>query len=104
MLLDNCGYEVLSAVDGEDAVQKSRENRDRIKLLLFDVHMPKRNGIVTYDEIMAVDAGMKVVFTCGYAYVSKDAHRRAQESTNVAWLPKQYLSTRLFEMVQRMLG
>lgn len=104
MLLVNFGYEVISAVDGEDAVQKFRENRGRIKLLLFDVQMPKKNGIAAYDEIMSLDADMKVVFTSGYAYASKDVHRKAQESTNVAWLPKPYISTQLLEIVRKMLG
>lgn len=104
LLLDNFGYEVISAIDGEDAVLKFRENRGRIKLLLFDVQMPKKNGIVAYDEILAIEAGMKVIFTSGYAYATEDVHLKVQFSNNVVWLPKPYISTQLHEMVRRIMG
>jgi putative two-component system response regulator len=41
-LLEVEGYEVLSVVDGEQALQTLRSKR--IDLLLLDVRMPKRNG------------------------------------------------------------
>jgi two-component system, cell cycle sensor histidine kinase and response regulator CckA len=104
LLLDNFGYEVICAIDGEEAVQKFRENRGRIKLLLFDVNMPKKGGIAAYDEIRTIEAGIKVIFTSGYAYATEDVQMKAQDNNNVLWLPKPYVSTQLLEIVQRMLG
>lgn len=104
MLLVNTGYEVISAVDGEDAVQKFRENRGRIKLLLFDVNMPKKNGIAAYDEIIAIKSGLKVIFTSGYASATEDVLLKAQNDKNVMWLPKPYVSTVLIERVKKILG
>ena len=43
------GLPHIAAVDGEDAVRKFRKHCDRIKLLLFDVIMPNKNGIAAYD-------------------------------------------------------
>jgi DNA-binding NtrC family response regulator len=103
MLLENSGYEVISAVDGEAAVQKFRENRGRIQILLFDVRMPRKNGIAAYDEIAAVEPGMKVIFTSGYAYAAEDVHLKTQNNDNAVWLPKPYVSTQLLEIVKKML-
>src|SRR5436305_2944084 len=44
-LLHNCGYKVLVASDARDALQKAREFKGIIHLLLSDVEMPGMTGI-----------------------------------------------------------
>ncbi len=66
-ILAEYGYTVIEAVDGEDAVKKFEENKDRIQLLLFDLIMPKMNGKEAFDEIRKIMPGMKVIFATGYA-------------------------------------
>jgi CheY-like chemotaxis protein len=65
-VLEECGYTVIEAVDGEDAVSKVTENRKRIQLAILDVVMPKKNGKEAYDEIRKTVPGIKVLFTSGY--------------------------------------
>ncbi len=67
IVLTEYGYTVIEAVDGEDAVKKFEENKDRIQLLLFDLIMPKMNGKEAFDEIRKIMPGMKVIFATGYA-------------------------------------
>ncbi|MBI5674550.1 MAG: response regulator [Nitrospirae bacterium] len=64
--LEIFGYDVIETVDGEDAVAKFKENKERIKLLLFDVIMPKMNGKEAYEEIKLIRPEIKVIFTSGY--------------------------------------
>ena len=66
-LLEESGYKVIEAVDGEDAVAKFNENRDDISLLLFDVMMPRKNGKEAYDEIKKTAPWIKVLFFSGYS-------------------------------------
>ncbi|HWR89801.1 MAG TPA: PAS domain S-box protein, partial [Dissulfurispiraceae bacterium] len=66
-MLERFGYDVIEAVDGEDAVRKFKENKDTVRLLLFDVIMPKKNGKEAYEEIAAMQPGIRVLFTSGYA-------------------------------------
>ena len=66
-VLEQFGYTVIAAVDGEDAVKTYRENKDRIQLLLFDLTMPKKGGKEAYDEIRQIRPDVKVLFTSGYA-------------------------------------
>ncbi len=61
------GYEVIVAVDGEDAVKKYIENKDRIQLLLFDIVMPRKTGKEAYDEIKGIKPDIRVLFLSGYA-------------------------------------
>ncbi len=66
-VLQEFGYEVIVAVDGEDAVKKYIENKDRIQLLLFDIVMPKKTGKEAYDEIKRIKPDIRVIFLSGYA-------------------------------------
>ena len=100
-LLESFGYKVITAVDGEDAVQKFRENRKRIRLLLFDVIMPKKNGLVAYDEIAEIKPGMKVIFASGYS--TEAVHQKALGNENILSLSKPYLPSNLLAMVRSML-
>ena len=66
-VLEDFGYTVITAVDGEDAVSKFLESMDKIQLLLFDLIMPKKTGKEAYDEIRRIKPGIKILFSSGYA-------------------------------------
>jgi two-component system cell cycle sensor histidine kinase/response regulator CckA len=65
-VLEKAGYEVIEAVDGEDAIEKMRENKDRIQLLLCDVIMPKKNGREVFNEIREIAPHIRALFMSGY--------------------------------------
>ena len=65
-VLEGFGYDVVEAVDGEDALAKFAEHQDRIQLLLLDIIMPKKNGSMVYEEIKKTHPDIKVLFTSGY--------------------------------------
>lgn len=66
-VLEEFGYEVITAVDGEDAVTKFAENKDRLHLLLTDLIMPKKSGKEVYDQVRQLRPGIKVIFVSGYS-------------------------------------
>jgi two-component system cell cycle sensor histidine kinase/response regulator CckA len=66
-LLHTFGYSVIEAVNGEDAVNKFRNDQDRIKLLLLDVVLPKKNGRDAYQAMRAMKPDIKTIFMSGYA-------------------------------------
>ena len=65
-ILAEYGYVVIEASDGEDAINKFMENKDRIQLLLLDVIMPRKNGKEVYEEIKKVNPDIKTLFMSGY--------------------------------------
>jgi two-component system cell cycle sensor histidine kinase/response regulator CckA len=65
-LLEDSGYKVIEAVDGEDAVKRFKENKDKVQLLLVDVIMPKKNGREAYIEIHKMRPDIKALFISGY--------------------------------------
>ncbi|TAN39531.1 MAG: PAS domain S-box protein [Nitrospirae bacterium] len=86
-VLKDSGYTVISAVDGEDAVQKYREHKDRIQLLLFDLIMPKKGGKEAYDEIRAIMPDVKILFTSGYSPDIVRAKTTLGNSAAIAYKP-----------------
>ncbi|HMK49792.1 MAG TPA: ATP-binding protein, partial [Thermodesulfovibrionales bacterium] len=65
-LLEEYGYKVIEAVDGEDAVKKFRLYRDKIDLLLLDAIMPGKNGREAYNDIRNMKTDIKAIFLSGY--------------------------------------
>ena len=65
-LLEEYGYTVLLAIDGEDAVQKFKKNRLEVQLLIMDLVMPKKNGREAFEEIRKLKPDVKVIFSSGY--------------------------------------
>lgn len=60
------GYKVITASDGEDAIEKFRRNKEEIQLVVLDVRMPRKNGKEAYDAIKTIQPGIKVLFMSGY--------------------------------------
>ena len=65
-LLEEFGYNVLTAKDGRNAVLLFKENFRKIKLVILDAIMPKKSGWETSREILAEVPWMKALFISGY--------------------------------------
>jgi len=66
IVLESYGYTVITAEDGEDAITKFMENRERISLALIDMIMPKKNGKEVVEVIRQVSPRTKILFASGY--------------------------------------
>jgi two-component system, cell cycle sensor histidine kinase and response regulator CckA len=65
-LLEQNGYHVLAAENGETALKIAEQNRERIHLLLTDVIMPGMTGRTLADRLIALRTGLKVLYMSGY--------------------------------------
>ncbi len=65
-IFEECGYTVLAAADGKEALDLFLEHKDVIDLVVFDVIMPKMNGKEVFEKIRKVRPDMRVLFTSGY--------------------------------------
>ena len=64
-ILETEGYAVLTAADGEQALQVSRTFTTTIHLLVSDVLMPKLGGMALREQILRERPGMKVLLLSG---------------------------------------
>jgi DNA-binding NtrC family response regulator len=86
-VLERYGYNVIEAVDGEDAVNKFMENKDRIQLLMLDVIMPKKGGKEAYDEILKIKPDIKTIFASGYTADILNRKGMLEEGINFVFKP-----------------
>ena len=65
-VLGRFGYTVIIAEDGEDAINKFTEHKERIALIILDMIMPRKSGKEAYESIRGVRPDVKTVFLSGY--------------------------------------
>ena len=65
--LENAGYTVFAASDGEIGLAFFKQQQKQIALLLTDVLMPNMNGIDLADRILELDGMLPVIFMSGSA-------------------------------------
>ncbi|MFO8183852.1 MAG: transporter substrate-binding domain-containing protein, partial [Candidatus Aegiribacteria sp.] len=100
MMLERAGYTVLTASDGEEAVEVFRANPS-VDLLLLDVIMPKMGGNDVLEEIRAMDPRVRAVFTSGYT--QNAIHTNFILHQGLLLLQKPYTSDRLLRVVRQAL-
>jgi nitrogen-specific signal transduction histidine kinase len=86
-VLEKHGYTVIEAVDGQEAVDRFKENKDKIHLSLLDVIMPKKNGKEVYDEIKKISPDAKALFMSGYTAGVIKKKRVVEEGLNIIFKP-----------------
>ncbi|MBP7867055.1 MAG: PAS domain S-box protein [Acidobacteria bacterium] len=65
-ILSRHGYDVLEALDPQDAVRLGFEHRDQLEVVLSDVVMPGMNGPEVVSRIRGFCPGVRTVFMSGY--------------------------------------
>jgi PAS domain S-box-containing protein len=100
-ILEEFGYSVIEAVDGEDAVEKFREQGERISLVILDVIMPKMNGRAAYELIRRTAPNVRVLFCSGYATDVVADQGVLEEGMN--YLPKPFTPKELLMKIREVL-
>jgi two-component system, cell cycle sensor histidine kinase and response regulator CckA len=94
LLLEQSGFAVLDAGDGNDALSLFQAHRDAISLVLTDVLMPDMNGPTLVEHIRRIDPGVAVLFISAYCETLRD------DMGNIECLPKPFLPDELVHKVQ----
>jgi CheY-like chemotaxis protein len=92
--LENAGYAVVTADDGEEGLRVYKRHQPSIALLLTDVKMPKMNGVDLADRVLQLDSHLPVLFMSGDA---PRVHLR------FGWLVKPFKSADLVGRVAQVL-
>lgn len=100
-LLQEYGYNVIEAVDGEDAVEKYHECSERISLLIVDVIMPKKNGKAVFDEIRKDHPDVRALFVSGYT--ADIIHKRGLIEPDLHFMEKPIIANQFLTKVRSLL-
>jgi CheY-like chemotaxis protein len=80
-VLERCGYRVLTARDGEEALHLADSYLGSIDLLVSDVVMPSLGGQELARQLIARRPALRVIYISGYATRAALPHGLAQGTT-----------------------
>jgi len=98
LMLSEQGYSVLTAKDGEEALEICRNFKDAIHLLLTDKTMPRMNGLELAEQIQKKRSEIKILIMSG-----ETADTVINQNTPGAFLQKPFTPPTLLKCVQRVL-
>jgi CheY-like chemotaxis protein len=101
-MLETLGFDVLTAVDGIEAVALYREHKDEISLVILDVTMPRMGGEEAFEEIRKINDNAVIILSSGYD--ERDAVNRFATRGLAGFIHKPYEFETLKRMVSRALA
>ena len=99
--LERSGYRVLTAENGQEAIELHEAHADEIRLVLCDVVMPLMGGIELLRRLEETSPGLPFVLTSGYPDRELDDEVHARAS---GFVQKPFGPGDLVRMVEELLG
>jgi PAS domain S-box-containing protein len=100
-VLEDLGYQVLLAQDGQDAVRVAETHRGELDLLVTDIVMPGMNGREVAQKLSADRDGLRVLFVSGYT--DEEVIRRGELQPGSLFLKKPFTPDSLAAKVRQAL-
>ena len=66
-ILEQAGYEAITASNGKEAVEIYKKGKSNIELVILDLIMPEMGGEKCFEELLKIDAQVKVVLSTGFS-------------------------------------
>jgi two-component system cell cycle sensor histidine kinase/response regulator CckA len=86
-MLEDCGYTVLEACNGVEALSMYEEHDQRIDLLMTDVVMPQIGGRKLAESLVPIYPYMRILYTSGYTDDAVVRHGVIDAGTNFIQKP-----------------
>jgi two-component system, cell cycle sensor histidine kinase and response regulator CckA len=97
-ILTECGYVVLEADSGAEALTIARAHAGEIDLLLADIDMPGMSGYETARQLVLERSNLKVLYTSGY-----EPHAKNADCEATVFFKKPFTSSSLLEKLREIL-
>ncbi|UCC21127.1 MAG: response regulator [Promethearchaeota archaeon] len=97
LILTTAGFEIVAtAINGEDAIEKYHQMKEKPNIILMDHRMPIKNGLDAMTEILQVNKNEKIIFAS--ADISVQAKAKALGAC--AFLEKPFKMQELLNKIQ----
>lgn len=97
-ILNTFGYDVLTARDGEEALEVYDARREDVSLIVLDMIMPGMGGMQCLKELLRRDAGVRVLISSGFA--GGGTAREVIEAGALGLIRKPYAVNQLLRVVR----
>ena len=99
--LERCGYHVIEAADGLEAIRLCEQGHERVDLLLTDVVMPVMNGAELAHRLASIKTGFRTLFISGYT--DRALVHQGLRNRGTAFLQKPFVPEVLTRKVRQVL-
>ena len=105
-ILEDLGYAVVAAEDGEGALAAMERDRAEIRLVICDYVLPGKSGIETLKALRGVRPGLPAILSTGYDDRDETGAslREAAKKEGFEVLSKPYKIDALMDSIARALG
>jgi two-component system chemotaxis response regulator CheY len=102
LTLRGAGYQVIEAVDGNDALAKARAAS--VDMIITDLNMPVMNGLVLIRNLRKLPSycGVPIVFLTTES--DADLKKEAKDAGATGWITKPFQQPQLLAVVKKVLG
>ena len=100
-MIEQTGFSVLTANDGQEAVGLYREREKDISCVLLDLTMPKMNGEETFRALRCIRPDVRVILSSGYA--EESAIERLAGARPAGFIQKPYQLDALTAVLRRVM-
>ena len=66
--LNHLGFEVITASNGEQAIEIFQSQKKQIKMVLLDLVMPVMDGSECFNRLRQLDPQVKIILMSGYSH------------------------------------
>ena len=101
-MLEQCGYEVITATNGKDGVMAYDEEADGISAVILDLSMPGISGNEVLRQLREINPSVKVLIASGLA--EDEEIRRITSGGSVGFIQKPYTAVELSSMLKKLLA
>jgi PAS domain S-box-containing protein len=100
-ILEQNGYTVTTAENGEQALDIFQREHDRIRLVVLDLTMPGLSGREVLSRLLAIDPKMRILISSGHQ-IPRDGNE-LQSMGRIEFIPKPYSPDDLAQSVRALL-
>jgi two-component system chemotaxis response regulator CheY len=102
-VLRSAGYQILEAVDGQDALDRLGDTKESIALAMVDINMPRLDGISLVRALRQAENSRYIPILILTAETRRERREEARKAGATGWIVKPFTAEEVLALVQRLL-
>lgn len=102
IMIEENGYDVLLAKDGEDGLKTLESNNEKVSLVLIDFSMPKMDGYEAFVEMRKLNPAVPVIMMSGLRAIPEINNLVQQKE--LAFISKPFHESALIKVIEETLN
>lgn len=102
VILNGFGYNIVMAVDGEQALKIYQTHQPKFDLVISDLGLPKLGGVELFTKLLSENPKLKFIAISGYG--GKELKYNLKRMGIKAFIPKPFVPEDLFTIIDNVIS